>query len=77
MTKQYMIVPAKALKAGDRIVGYNQVENLNLTIEHVQWDNMPYADYKCIRSYVTHQNGDEEFLYLRAWCPVHIFREPQ
>jgi aminoglycoside N3'-acetyltransferase len=90
MTEHYLCVPPGSLKQGDRIVecqaqvlGPHQTQRtlhlceLNVTVHSHHWDKAPVGDYNLIKVLTYHNDGSEEYLFLRAHSKVWIMREKQ
>jgi hypothetical protein len=87
MSEHYMCVPALSLKPNDRIVEFTHtyvskghqktihMTMVNLTVHKTQWAEFPFGPLNCIQADVTHSNGEEEYLHLRARSKVWIMRK--
>lgn len=85
--ERYLAVPAMSLKYGDRILECATevtsvkdqttktiaLTELNLFVLNTKWVDSE-GNYRVIRALVVHQNGDEEFYFLRARSLVRIMR---
>lgn len=90
MTERYMCVKAKNLRPNDRILEYDYLQTIpvgdgyyHTRTLHIGGESLrilsikmwvDFANFKCIRADVTHYNGDDEYLFLRALSPVWVMR---
>jgi hypothetical protein len=72
---RYICVRAMALRPQDRIIEYGNNDNLSFTIDIAKWVYMPHTNYRGIQIDGTHQDGEQEILFLRAHTPVWIWRK--